>query len=500
MLRPLFLPLLVAAGLLTSCGVSPKPPDLASLYAAAASAKGEARRPLIGVPGTLGSRLVDGATGRIVWGGGASGGISADPDDPDEFSLLALPIPGPDQALRDIRDTVVPDGILDFAIADVLGVSVEIEVYGGVLPTLSAGGFRYARPEETVGPDFNTFRYDYDWRRDLIETAQEFGAFVRARREEVATRRGVAPETVRFDLLAHSMGGLVSRYFLMYGDAVPEPGGRLPPITWAGAAYFERVVFVAPPNAGSIVALENLVNGKTLGPLQPFYPPHLLATHPSVYQLMPRARHNRVVLRGEPVEDLYSGDRWAEHGWGLAGASDEELALLLPDEQDPARRRLFATEHTNRLLARARTFHRMMDRWAPPPPHLDMFLVVGGGFETPATGAIDPATGRLEITEFDEGDGVVLRASALLDERQGGDLTPGLRSPLEFKSVLLLPDEHVELTKNPIFGDNFLFWLLEAPRSARRLQQPANADMFLAKAEEPEEEARKGPPEPNNDR
>ncbi|MEM7188812.1 MAG: hypothetical protein AAF439_04300 [Pseudomonadota bacterium] len=487
-----------------ACTPEAKLPDLRVIYERAADAsRGEDRPPLIAVPGILGSRLVDTATDKVIWGGGARG-LSADPEDPADFLALALPIGPADQPLTRHRDRVRADGILDTASVDILGVEIDIDVYIGVARTLDAGGFRVSGQSSFDGPgapvtlaepietsveeteerqeatsDFNAFRFDYDWRRDLIETAHAFGRFLRRRQIQVATARGVAPDEVKFDLIAHSMGGLVSRYFLMYGDAAPGPDGTLPPITWDGARFFSRAIFVAPPNAGSISAMTYLVNGRSLGPFQPHFPATLLATHPSIYQLMPRSRHNRLFQAGAPVEDLYDIKLWRENGWGLTGPeADTHLALLLPEVDSPTERRKIALKHKARLLERAEQFHTMMDRWAPPPADLDLFLVVGGGFETPATANILPDR-TIEIADVEEGDGVVLRSSALLDERLDGDFSNGLRSPLRFKTTLFLPDEHIELTKNPVFGDNLLFWLLEAPRPAEELARPDRGSLLI---------------------
>jgi hypothetical protein len=139
-----------------------------------------------------------------------------------------------------------------------------------------------------------------------------------------------------------------------------------------------------------------------------------------------------------------------------------------------------------------------MDRWTPPPEWLDFFLVVGGGFETPAIAEIGK-DGALEITGVEEGDGVVLRTSALLDERLDGDHSTGLRSPLRFKTTLFLPDEHIELTRNPVFGDNLLFWLLEAPRPDRTLRRPDRSGLFTTRPREDAEEPA-GPFTPGNEK
>ncbi len=511
----------LAAGLclgLGACTPEPGLPDLAAIYARVAEEGGLAtRRPLITVPGTLGSRLQDSATGTVVWGGG-SRGLSADPDIAEEARLIALPIVDETVPVAEIRDSVMAAGVLDHAAPEVFGVPIDVEVYGGVTRTLSAGGFRTSTrprlldklrfgrsepaPAQETGAveraasgathpspeDYrrlteaqeNSFRFDYDWRRDLVALAAEFHDFVITRKRQVAaarslaTGRSVSPEEVTFDLLAHSMGGLVARYYLMHGAVDLPEDGSLPPITWAGAEHFSRVVIVATPNAGSILAMENLVNGKSLGPLQPVYPAALLATHASPWQLFPRARHGRLREQGSgaPLDPLDPA-LWQRYNWGLLDPEARELlAWLLPDVADPFERRILAGKHQARLIRRARHFHAAMDRWARKPEHLEMFLVVGGGFATPAQAEVEPETGALTLTQREEGDGVVLRASVLLDERQGRASSGRLETPLRFDTTLFLPDEHVELTKNPVFGDNLLFWLLEQPRGPAALAEP----------------------------
>jgi hypothetical protein len=58
----------------------------------------------------------------------------------------------------------------------------------------------------------------------------------------------------------------------------------------------------------------------------------------------------------------------------------------------------------------------------------------------------------------------VLRSSALLDERVGRAWYPRLRTPIDFSQVLMLPAGHLALTRNDVFRDNVLYWLLEEPR------------------------------------
>ena len=50
-----------------------------------------------------------------------------------------------------------------------------------------------------------------------------------------------------------------------------------------------------------------------------------------------------------------------------------------------------------------------------------------------------------------------------MDERLGGDWAPILVSPIQWRQVVFLFTEHLEMTKDPTFTDNILFLLLEEP-------------------------------------
>ncbi|MEO1293591.1 MAG: hypothetical protein AAFV62_12295 [Pseudomonadota bacterium] len=476
----------LAVLVLSGCARTAQTPDLVSLYRRTAEAGVTQRNPLVVVPGTLGSRLVDVSSGELVWGGE---GFSADPDTDEGIEALALPVGDGETPLSALRDDVEPAGLLDKARVNVLGAVIEEGIYDGITQTLLAGGYGRVRsvlfnptgaaePTEEVTPDApligpdSGLIYTYDWRRDLVETAQRLYRRLSAKRDRIYAERAALPyqleepRPVRFDLVAHSMGGLAVRYFLLYGDAPLPNTGPLPPITWKGADLVEKVVFVGTPHAGSVTAFENLVNGKSFSPITPDFQASLLATHPSVYQLMPRDRHARAFWETDaPTSSLYDLSLWQRYRWGLLGAdADRTLQVLLPDVADPQERYRLAEAHLDRLLRRAQRFHSAIDRAATPPPALDQFLVVGGGFETPQSVMIERETGAVTIRDFAEGDGVVLRSSVLMDERVGNRFQPGLRSPLRFRATLFLPDEHVELTKSEVFGDNLLFWLLEEPR------------------------------------
>jgi hypothetical protein len=474
----ILLPGLVLAGLAAaaaSCTARYHPPNLGQIYDRAAQHHGPERNPIVVIPGLMGSTLEDRDTGRIVWG--AFGGGSAKPQTPDGARLVALPMER-GKSLAELRDGVVSTGVLDKLRVKLLGLPLTLKAYFYILGTLGAGGYQDESLALSGGIDYgddhySCFQFDYDWRRDNVENARRLHEFLLEKRAyvqgEIEKRFGVAGAPVQFDVVAHSMGGLITRYYLRYGAADLPEDGSLPPLTWKGAELIERAVLVAPPNAGSVEAVVELVEGRRFGPFGPKYPAALLGTFPAAYQLLPRPEHAQVVSLDDPsrpVEDLWEPELWRRMGWGLAASGHEEvLAQLLPEIGDAEERRAVALDHQAKCLLRARRFAAALDRPAPPPPGVDLYLVAGDSVPTPDKVGVDSKTGRVTVLEEGPGDGTVLRSSALMDRRLGREgWKPTLDSPVAWEDVLFLFNNHLGLTKDRVFTDNVLFWLLEEPR------------------------------------
>ncbi len=458
--------LLLASVTFAGCSTRLHPPDLGAIYNRTAQAGGGERNPVIVIPGILGTRLrTDG--GQVVWG--AFGGGAADPETPAGARLIALPI-DPDQPLRSLRDQVRPDGVLDRTRISLLGLPIELNAYVQILATLGAGGYRDELLGEAGAIDYGEghytcFQFDYDWRRDNVENAARLAEFIAEKKAYVRKRRvaesgRAADAEIRFDIVAHSMGGLLTRYFLRYGDAdLPDDG--LPELTWAGAADVERVVIVGTPNLGSARALLQLVEGAHFSSILPSYDAAILGTMPSIYQLLPRARHAALHGSDGPI-DLLDSATWRRFGWGLASPR-ADLAALLPEVADEDARRRIAAAHLERCLDRARRFHAALDVPADPPAGVELHLFAGDSVATLATLAVDE-DGRLTEADRGPGDGTVLRSSALADERVATDWQPRVRTPVGWHATHFLFNDHLGMTRDPGFSDNVLHLLLEAPR------------------------------------
>jgi hypothetical protein len=118
----------------------------------------------------------------------------------------------------------------------------------------------------------NYFEFPYDWRRDNRAAARRLSrmapAWLRTWRERSGNREA------KLILIAHSMGGLVSRYFL---EAL---GG------WRDT---RMLITFGTPYRGSLNALNMLANGMSasLGPFRLVDLARLVRSFTSVYQLLP---------------------------------------------------------------------------------------------------------------------------------------------------------------------------------------------------------------------
>ncbi len=467
--------LLAAVALLlsTGCTTRLRRPDLRGLYNRSAQAHGMERNPVIVIPGILGSKLVQAETGRIVWG--AFGGGAAKPQKPDGARLVALPM-REGAALNELIDDVHPSGVLDRVKVKMMGMPLKLGAYINILAALGVGGFRdeglgLAEAIDYGEGHFTCFQFDYDWRRDLVENARRFDRFVEGKRAyiqtEYAKRYGVENHDVKFDVVAHSMGGLLARYYMRYGNADLPADGATPEVTWAGAERLDKVILIGPPNAGAIGPLLDLTQGRKFGPFLPRYPPAVLGTFPAAYQVLPRVRQHAVVDATDPTrgfDDLMDPDLWIRMGWGLADpGQDKFLTMILPDIPDPADRRRIALDHLRKCLERAEKLMAALDAPARLPPGTRLHLIAGDAVPTDAVAAVDPKTGDVKVIDRQPGDGSVLRSSTLMDERVGGEWSARLVTPIDWTQVTFLFADHLGLTKDPAFTDNVLFVLLEQP-------------------------------------
>lgn len=435
------------------------------------------RNPVIVVHGFLGARLKSSTRDVTVWGSltgrEAIGGIS------DE-QLRAISLPMAEKTpLKDLKDHVYADELLENFSVRVLGMQFNVGAYGKMINILSDAGYvQEGLPLPKDKHFYSLFIFYYDWRRDIPENAAKLHAFIQQKRaylqQEYKKLYGVDNYNVQFDVLAHSMGGMVSRYYLLYGNQDLPADGALPKLDWAGSKYIDKLVIVGTPNAGYLDTFFELVNGLQIEPMAPVYPPAAIGTFHTYYQMLPLNSTRSIVYaddpNGPPI-NIFDPEVWIKNKWGLASpAQDETLKIILPTVNTQEERHAIAVDHLTKCLKRAKQFTDAMRVNAVPPDDVDFYLFLGDAVPTRRTAAVDRKTGTFEITDYEAGDGKVLASSARMDEREGRTWTPFMQSPIKWNVVTHLTAAHMGITLSQEFADNVVYFLLENPTKNQQKQ------------------------------
>ena len=241
------------ATLLSGCShIGATDAEVNSIYRRSAQYHQPDRNPVIVIPGLMGSRLVDIDSGQTVWG--AFDAKAADPQTDEGARLMSLTI-SDDKDLSSLKDNIEPDGVLDKIKIKLFGIPLVVRAYAGILATLGVGGYRdqdLGLNSIDYGDDhFTCFQFDYDWRLSNVDNAQRLKVFIDEKREYVRAaykaRYDLDVDDIKFDIVAHSMGGLIARYFLRYGDTKLDEIRDEDPVPWLGKSDIGRLILVAPP-------------------------------------------------------------------------------------------------------------------------------------------------------------------------------------------------------------------------------------------------------------
>lgn len=413
--------------------------DMARIHRDAAA---RPRSPVIVLHGFLGSKLKNRHTHESVWGRVMNAIRHGHPDD------LALPIDR--LPLAENRDDLVPYAICDA----VMGV----KFYGAILDSLREVGGYHLGDIGNPQPGDTAFIFNYDWRRDNVESAIALGRAIRKIKARLQ-----APG-MRFDIVAHSMGGLIAEYYLKYGaaDVLDRPAEAA--VTYAGAADMGRIVAIGTPHGGTMSAFRILNNGisRTLSPRELF-------SMPSLYQLLPAGErgHFLDMEGGSVAVDLYDARTWIRNRWSIWSPRQEGIAPVPPE----------AGRFLQASLDRARAFHTALDRDAPGgPPPVPIHLFGSDCVPTLDRVVVNPTPDGVQVL-FNDGTAPYRNAREL--ERlmlAPGDGTvtaesltgPGTASPPSaIASTFFFCATHGLLPANRGFQGNLFYVLLgDAPRTA----------------------------------
>ncbi len=319
----------------------------------AAAQSGAARvkpeRPLVLVPGLLGSRLCrpdpkDPKKTEVVWG--TLGALR-------KFPTIRL------SHEPDAVDPIRPCGIVREIVY--LGLYTQ-DVYTPIIRHLENTGYRENR---------DLFVFAYDWRRSIFDNARALESFVRDR----------VPDG-KVDILAHSMGALVARAYIVEGE---------------GGARVARLFSAGAPFQGSVKVFQTVEKGwgplnLAMGGLDGFR--RTMLSWPSVFELMPR--YSECCDDGESAGfDPARAETWNGLHW------DGVDVATMPDLQ--------------KIFVRIRRIEALVA--TAMPKAIEDVLIVGVDQRTPHKAGFRNGGGAsvLKLQHTWAGDGTVIRESAVID-------------------------------------------------------------------------------------
>lgn len=421
--------------------------------------------PVILIPGFLGSKLKQKDSEQVAWGKPLDvmrGGRS------DRFRL-------PIQHANLSRNV---DNLIAY---DIYDTSVGARYYGDILRALELhGGYQRGEISRPRAGDM-CFVFYYDWRRDLVESARKLGEAIEN------LRRVYDDPDLKVDLIAHSMGGLVARYYIMYGmvDVLDQPAPPVP--SYAGASSVDRVILIATPNEGALFSLRTLDQG--LKKIVEAISIREVFTMPSLYEMLPAPWIDPIVDPSGRAQgiDIYDAVNWEKYGWSVFGKGrGEKKKRRASSPWTVQEQRSFLRT----MLFRAGRFHRALQQSSPEPapvqfftfgsdcrPTLDKAILrqtdgEGWEFFFPDRGArFDASLSRIKGTLFSPGDGVVTRRSLLSFPDAGSSKNQALSS---FSYAYFLCGSHGFLTADAKFQNN-LFYVLNHRRHQSRGSLPSRA-------------------------
>lgn len=441
-----WLPRLLLAALLLVGAVwlalreGPPRPDLGRLYRVGMEDVDAA--PVILIPGAFGSRLHDRDSGEELWPG-------------PWWRILFSAYPELALEFDPASGAVLPSRLQARGIAE---RAFGRDFYRPILDTLVRHG-GYARSEPGMPAkrgERRVYVFAYDWRQDNVQSARALHALIEAVRADYGD-----PE-LRVDLVAHSMGGLVARYYLRFGTR-DVLAGDAQQVGMEGSARVRKLVLLGTPNLGSVSSLHAFLSGEPVGLRR--IAPQTLATMPSAYQLFPHPLASWLIgIDGEPrPEELFDAATWRRHRWSIFAPEAGGSAAL--------------ARHFEHHLERGRRFAWMLSVAEPVSPI--RYVLFGGDCHlTPARLLLETERGvdrvrlapadiaaprpglRYDELMLEPGDGRVTKPSLLARDTLDPSAPQHEDSFLPVAYPFFLCEHHSQLTSNINFQDNLLNVLL----------------------------------------
>lgn len=447
----------LASGLALAGGCSPIPerPPLKELYQ---NYDGDNQPPLVLIPGAFGSRLRDVRSGRELWPGSDAKLLLS--------NYMGLEVSIDEETLNPRVDQVESYRLFEEGLGR--------DFYGQILKTLEqAGGYKQKQVGDPVEHNQRNFYvFLYDWRLDNTASVKGLHKFL----EQI--RNDYQNPDLKIDILAHSNGGMLARYYARYGVDDHLDNSKAVP-NYLGAKYIRRLLLVGTPNLGTVQPVLSLTRGEDIGLRK--IPTEIVATTTGAPQLMQHPSIPWLInVRGDVVDaDLFDIETWRQFKWSIFNSRVRERVRQAKGGGTGGERYLSILEHyLARHLSRGRNFMMLMATQSGPEDVMP--YVFGGDCEpTLVRIVVEEVRGKMmarerpeainkPVTDIDyenlmyaPGDSVVIRASLLgRCEHSPYSRCTGINRMHLAHSVFMC-EKHQTLTGNFYFQNNILHTLLQ---------------------------------------
>ena len=449
--------ILLACVFIQSCNQK-KQPDLERLYSLSGYSTQEPT-PLILIHGILGSKLRYKSSGKEIW--------------PDNVRKLVFS--KYNDLAFEIDSELLEPKQADQEAFHILDSIKGFGVYQEIIDTLvNYGNYQLTEVNQSYSKGRKLYIFNYDWRQDNVKSAQQLDKFIKQIQKQYPNKKNQ-----KVDIVAHSMGGLIARYYMRYGTQdVLEDNQFITNLE--GAKNIRKAVFLGTPNLGVVLSVNRLVNGYKFG-LRTI-PIEVMITMPSVYQMLPHSLTHWIVdLYGNIIElDVFDEKTWQKHQWAIYDPSVREKLTASEKSIQSAQEKLVTMEkYFSKNLERARRFLWSLTDNIENRAH-DFIMMGGDCAKTPARLLMEKTDDKYFLKIFpsqvsnkkdgvdyeqvmlEPGDGHVTKSSLLarLNLDPSSPRSTSTYFPIKYK--ILLCESHRTLTSNIAFQNNLLDILLSA--------------------------------------
>jgi hypothetical protein len=348
----IMIPLLLATAVLSACASVPA--QSAASDARPAVPRFTPLRPVVVIPGFGNSKLWDPVEEAWVWGTARN---MVHTEYEDDLDLPFDPASG-----RFGVDHLVPRGGF---VGSRGPINIAWRISRGLAKRGAYHPARDGRSSESAG---EIHPFGYDFRLSATDNARKLDEFI----EGIRARHG--DPGLEVDVIAFSAGGMIALTYAKLGTADLDR-----PETWdagarAAASKIATLILVASPQEGTGESIRVLVRGEKL--VRRAWPPEMMATFPSITEMLPAESHPFVDEEGREIDfDVWDAAAWRELRFGIhAEGTQEAVALRGGDWRDLDRGFRASLERAARLRAALRE--------RPVPDGIGLTALAGGCIPT----------------------------------------------------------------------------------------------------------------------